>query len=527
MTVMIVDDDPYVVENIRRRIDWDALGVDRILTAETVRQAKAFWDGVDVLLTDVEMPQGSGLELLAWAREQHYDVQAIVLTAYADFTYAHKALELNSLMYFLKPVDYAQLFDGLRRAVDKADEEHRRSRQQAESGYWQHNLRRLKDLYWSELLTGHIAADKAQQTAAERHLGYAVEERFVPVSFVCDGAERADGGRLLAEEMRALAEPCYQTDDFLSDAMATLPDERIVFILRMRTSVHSLTDVSFFSQRLLKECRAKLGHDFACGVGDFCTCGDAAENVRRLGAMQSELAESAVVRLRCEYSRRDIPYNTPAIGVWESFLTERRQKALMDNINLYLDGLVQRRELSGSTLRLFRLDLQQLVYSFLRGQEIQAHQLFADAQSDRIYDLAVRSVEDMKRYAAHLVGRALEYTDSLEESDSIVQKLLDYLDRNYARTVSRTDLAESVYLNPDYVSRIFRKATGRTVNAYLTDKRIEKAKELLAGTSLPVNAVAMHVGYSNFAYFTKLFRETTGVTPNEYRKQHAREDGAS
>ena len=75
-----------------------------------------------------------------------------------------------------------------------------------------------------------------------------------------------------------------------------------------------------------------------------------------------------------------------------------------------------------------------------------------------------------------------------------------------------------MYLNPNYLSRLFKREMNTSINSYLIDKRIDKAKSLLEHSDMPVHAVSMEVGYNNFSYFTKLFREKTGQTPNEYRK---------
>ena len=73
-----------------------------------------------------------------------------------------------------------------------------------------------------------------------------------------------------------------------------------------------------------------------------------------------------------------------------------------------------------------------------------------------------------------------------------------------------------------YMSKIFSRITGRPLMAYISDRRMEKAKELLLATELPVSRVAMEVGFTNFSYFSKMFRTYTGSTPNEYRSRKKR-----
>ena len=107
MNILIVDDDSYVLEMIRKKLDWERMGITEIFSATSANQAKEIITGqtIDILLSDIEMPGESGLELLEWVRRQNIDLEAMFLTSYAEFEYAKKAIELKSLEYYLKPVD--------------------------------------------------------------------------------------------------------------------------------------------------------------------------------------------------------------------------------------------------------------------------------------------------------------------------------------------------------------------------------------------------------------------------------------
>ena len=111
MNILIVDDDRFVLEGIRKGIDWDSMPFEQLFMVQSVRQAKAVLEKVPVavLISDIEMPSESGLDLLAWVREQNLALQSILLTSYAEFSYAQKAVELGSFHYFLKPIEYQLL----------------------------------------------------------------------------------------------------------------------------------------------------------------------------------------------------------------------------------------------------------------------------------------------------------------------------------------------------------------------------------------------------------------------------------
>lgn len=112
----------------------------------------------------------------------------------------------------------------------------------------------------------------------------------------------------------------------------------------------------------------------------------------------------------------------------------------------------------------------------------------------------------------------------MKKVPSVMERVKEYIDGNFGQEITRNDIAEQVYLNPDYLSRLFKKETGMSISAYLLKKRIDTAKELLEHTTMPVNVISMYVGYHNYPYFTRIFHENTSYSPNEYRKKKKREE---
>jgi Response regulator containing CheY-like receiver domain and AraC-type DNA-binding domain len=109
--VLIVDDEKFAVEGLLRYVDWAAMGVSRVLGAYSCKEAQGILEAedFDVLVCDIEMPQGSGLDLVEWASQREGGMDAVFLTCHADFAYAQRALRLRSYDYLLKPVPYKKL----------------------------------------------------------------------------------------------------------------------------------------------------------------------------------------------------------------------------------------------------------------------------------------------------------------------------------------------------------------------------------------------------------------------------------
>lgn len=105
-----------------------------------------------------------------------------------------------------------------------------------------------------------------------------------------------------------------------------------------------------------------------------------------------------------------------------------------------------------------------------------------------------------------------------EESGILEEKVEQYVKEHLSEEFTREDIANALYFNPSYLSHIFKKEKGISLNRYISRLRIQEAGRLLDTTSLTVGNVAMNTGYYNFSYFSKQFKEIYHVTPSEYRK---------
>jgi two-component system response regulator YesN len=133
----------------------------------------------------------------------------------------------------------------------------------------------------------------------------------------------------------------------------------------------------------------------------------------------------------------------------------------------------------------------------------------------------MKSLGAMRMWSMQVLGRAAEYMGGLgKDVSQTVVKVRQFIDENLHLDLNRETIAEQVYLNPAYLSRLFRKETGQSLTDYMVDHRLAKAKVELARTSVKISDIASSVGYCNFSHFSKLFKKMTGMTPQEYRRRH-------
>ena len=191
----------------------------------------------------------------------------------------------------------------------------------------------------------------------------------------------------------------------------------------------------------------------------------------------------------------------------------------MDFLKKELNAKVRMNILDGKMLVQIRQEIQQSVYVHLAQKGILASLLLSDETSVQMAARASQSVIDMIRWGNYLLSRVFEYEEEVEKAQTIVDKIHYYIQEHYKENIGRNEISSQFYLAPEYLSKMYKKKTGKKLKDFINEYRLEQAKILLKNKKLRISDVAVEVGFDNFSYFSTLFKKSTGMTANEYRKQ--------
>lgn len=490
MKLLLVDDEEYVIESIKRNLDLTETGVSEVYTAFSVQQAKNIMGmvDIDIVISDIVMPGGMGFDFVEWVRKEELKVQVIFLTSYAEFDYARRAIQLNSVDYLLKPIDFEKLKEAVQRAAESVAKEKKIQDLRQESIKWNQNRKILQQDIWKNVLKSGFSEEKFCETAAQRQLPYGPGHYF---RLIC-----------LMPEIKSNKREMWDT------ATMEFVIENVLSELYEETDI--AVDTVFYQEPgiywIVTQSREKA---FPQDGGRDC------EILQQFVAWMNE---KIYPELWC------------GAGQWESVLGMQKQSRNLQKMRegslsvrnevLFLNEFqapqtsYENREL----LVALRTDLTQVVYAWLSEREIKAYALFADADMENLHRNSLYGREEMMEYAGVLVRKAVQYRQYINKSDSVTSQVCAYIDAHYREEIHREELGELVFLNTDYLSRIFKKEKGISISNYIIQKRVEEAKKLLTQSTLPINTVSLYVGYSNFSYFTKMFKDNTGYAPLEYRR---------
>ena len=126
MNAILVDDEEVAVNALRRRVGWGKYGISNVFIAQSMAEAQKVFreESIDVMFSDIEMPQGSGLELFEWVKLNYPSVECVYITCHPEFEYIQQALRLGSADYILKPIDYEELDRVLGQLVERISQKH-------------------------------------------------------------------------------------------------------------------------------------------------------------------------------------------------------------------------------------------------------------------------------------------------------------------------------------------------------------------------------------------------------------------
>ncbi|WP_339315792.1 helix-turn-helix domain-containing protein [Paenibacillus sp. FSL R10-2734] len=529
MNVLLVDDDFYVIAALQKRIDWDSLNIETVYTANNVAQAREIIEkhSIQILISDIEMPQGSGLELLAWIREGNYSIQTILLTNYADFNYAQKAIELQSFEYFLKPIEFDKLMLIIQKAVTQAKEQQSNKIAIQEGYFWQKNQAKILEHFWRKMVSSStsfpIKPADITHDIEEQNLSYQMNDILQPIIFNLfpyNGSMGKEEKDLFDFALLNVLYELFQNLCFTIESILEYKDYNWIAILKWNQAPDTPLLEEICSS-FIQKANPYLKCNVCCNIGLYDKLNNVGNVLKQSLTMDEEntRCRNQTFLVETYLHQNKTIYTPPDLAYLEELLNQNKFTIFLEEVTQYLKVMLNNRALETSVLSLYRIDIVQLVYSFLNLKGIRSHKLYSGKTNDKLFMHSLDSIEDMEEYLEYLVTIAMKYRDFAAQPQSVAEEIKQYIHANYGDDLTRNDLAEIVYLNPDYLARIFKRETGVSLGSYIIQVRISAAKHLLETTNMSVYTVANKVGYNNYSYFSKLFKQEVGLPPNEYKKE--------
>lgn len=522
MNILLVDDKYDVVQGVRQGIDWETIGDIQLFSAYTGEKALEIIqkNNIQLLITDIEMPGMSGLELAATLRKQSADIGVIFLTSYDSFRYAQTAVRLGCYDYILQPVEYEKLQNSIIRVINQMLMKKIATGDPGNPNHFENSILRQEQA-WKEILLHQPAyecgmmRDILEDAQVYPRMDHAYRIVLATLLWKKESLDNWITHRkenaLIQELRQALPSSVHVTASFLTI------ERQLVMILDGGEVVPALE--AFLSARA-----AENGSTLAIYVSQP----EEFPQLPQVYQALSKLAEDNVGRYGGVFEYKEKMENLPdglmvsgmlEVQKWKGWLLEGDEAQIREDIARFLEKKDAEKKLDKRMLTVIAHLIVSTLYSFeTRGIE----KMMAHAQVLDDFARATDSPADLLAFLDEMIAQYKKEVMLIQNDSNtaLLKQIKTYVSGHLECALNREEIAERFFVSKDYLSHLFAKNEGLGFTQYVNEQRINKAKELLRGTTLPIKIIALNVGIPDYAYFSKMFRKSTGISANAYRTRH-------
>ena len=528
MRLLIIDDDLQTVEVVRDSINWSLFNIDDVQIAYNVSRAKIFFKKKtpDIVISDIEMPKASGIELLKWVRENKFNTEFILFTCHENFEFATTALAYNVISYITKPFDIDKVVIAVKKAVEKIRKEQVMQEFKKYGEHWLNNKKFVQENFWRDILFKHITPNVSSISfeITRRNLPVNINDEFrlIFVSVLNNQSEDLMMEKYLFEY--TLRKICSEVilDELYFNHTILYSHKGKYFVAVIVKNDDRLDEVKGKCKILIQNINDFLKCSSACYISDISSIYELADKREILEQKdQNNLIKRNDVFTEDDYfisddEKKDLIDIKKLIDLLQKYKKIEIFNMIKDNLEM----MSLNNKIDASIMHSIYQDFMQAIYAFLSKKGIQAHELFSDKALQKLNDNAENSILDLMRWINIMVSKTIDHAKEIDESMSIVDKAKAYIDENFAEDISKNEVSNVVFLSPDYLGKIFKSELGISINNYINKCRVEKAKELLLTTDLNISRIAAQVGFNNISYFSTVFRKEVGFSPYNYKKDN-------
>lgn len=536
LKVFLAEDEFIIREGIKNNIDWQAHGYefcgeasDGELAFPLIQKTRP-----DILITDIKMPFVDGLALSRLVKKELPETEIIILSGYEEFDYAKEAIQIGVARYLLKPINgetLLQEIDSVAEIIlDKQKEKEIREKYQREME--ENSLRDQMNLF-QHLVTGDCSMEELLSVADKLDLKIMAPWYSIVLlkiqSMMHDYEEYSGSIVVVDERIAKLAEPEH-----------VLIFDRALEGRAFLFKADSEDELLAYQKEYLGDVKEVLS-----GYANLRYFGGIGTPVNRLREIPASfedashafahrylVAESCILDsslLMQEGAAENEDFRISAVNpeqIDRTKMQEFLRTGDLDEVVYFVDEFFGKLDGGAMKSRIFRqyitMDAYFSIVDFLKGLGLQKDEIEAPDQDSSI----LQDEKSAMDYIVRIMDKALVLREKKASSryEDVVSEVIHYIENNYAQEeLSLNLLASHVNFSPNHLSMIFSQQTGQTLIRYLTDYRMNRAKELLRCSSKKSSVISMEVGYKDPHYFSYLFKKTQGMTPTQYRGGRAAE----
>ena len=533
--VFLVEDEMVIRRGIKNSIDWEKEGY--IFCGEASDGELAYpmiiKEKPDILITDIRMPFMDGLELCKLVKKELPNIKILILSGYDEFDYAKEAIRLGVTEYLLKPISSGKLLEalnGVSESIRREKEDKDLVRKYMEE--MRENTEHEKQKFFEQMIAGNLSMADALETGKKYEMSLSAGMYNLLLFRFTLGEENRKSGELLGEAEYAIEKLT----------------ERLEYVFEFQRGVEGWAFLLMAdNEEQMSERVKELSKDLEEIMQNYSTIayfGGIGQPVARLRELEESFREAEralAARFTMELNRiisvDDIrmAQNVDTLDdieitsfgeiektrtMLEKFLNNGVEDEIDEFVDVYINELPEENLKSVLMRQYIIMDAYIVMMSFC--EKIEGIEGEMQAQSEELKNSmkTIQTVEEIKNYIRMLLKKIIGVRDTISgrRYSDIIEIAKDQIRKTYmSDEISLNTVAAEVGMSPSYFSSIFSKEMGKTFVEYLTEIRMDRAKELLMCSSMKTSEIGYEVGYKDPHYFSYIFKKTQNCTPKEFR----------
>ncbi len=537
LKVLIVDDDMPMRTSLKTLIDWESNGYVICGDVANGSNAITFMSKCqpDIVITDMNMPIMDGVELIEYLQEKLPHVKIIALSGYDDFDYVRQSMKKGAVDYLLKHKLTADVLLEVLNTVRTSILKERKERDDRK--FKQEILASATDIIRHTFVNKLIQGEFSDTESIAAELKYAdidIELRNLVVvaveiddySFLKEKYNPKELNRLIKTFMDLSKNILQESGKALIEHVK---DGDFIIIFSFGYSASTL----FVSNRVVNDIsriktslKRYLNITASFGVSKLCP------DIIELSKSYKEAKE--LLRDKFYMGKDKVfthePLKTEDEKYFSLELKDERKIMLLakfykkDELNDFITGLfdeMKKRNVRHHYVQMVTAELVNIARRVAREMGVDFTGLFSGKEVPHDIVTKYDTANDIKQWVLGIFEKlacAIERREIKAHYSDITLKAIKYIGQHYNTNISLNDAAEFSGVSSAYLSRVFKEDTGKGFVEYLNNYRIEKAKILIQGGDIVIKEIYSDLGFNNYNYFFKVFKEYVGMTPNDYEE---------
>lgn len=528
--VLIVDDERSTRDGLIKSIPWADMGIESIRSAKNGIEALEEADLIppDILLTDVRMPKMDGIELAARIRERYPHCKIIFLSGYADKEYLKSAIKLDALNYIEKPIDEDEVISTIMKAVSLSrEEEEKKKNADKLNNTVKQSLILLKQKLAIDLVSSGTNKDDIEKKLKDSGIDY--HNAFftsVAIKIISVNALISKDNEICKDTVSSYITTFLERMSiwFLSGFF-----ESDLYIMHLNEKVLNSRNWDSIFQALLNGLNeiSESKYHYSIGIGlsvndienmqqSFNTAVKAVEAHFFFGKGSIIYYSNLNMQTRKAYAADD-DFFTGYTG----FLNNNTSDNILALLDRFYKNIMVEKNVDPEYIRDIYLRLLYILNSIANKRGLA---IFVENDSKECFWSLISKTATFEEIHSYMILQVKRYFSCIEYKDSCCRsayEIMNYIQSNYFdRKLSVKSIADEMHFSVSYLCTFFKKSTGKTINDYITETRIEKAKDMLRNKEIKLYEITEKVGYDNANYFTKIFKKHEKYTPSEFREKY-------